>query len=156
MTQGKKGSEHYRWNKGKIISSDGYVKIRVGKSHPLADPNGYASEHLLVWISAGDALESNEVLRHLNGDRQDNRWENLQRMTKAELALCITRIEGAMSYRCPYCHSPLADYDTARDGEALWCADCSNRVEYVDAMAAYEESVSSTGPSNSGGREGET
>ena len=89
MTSGKhgnhvRGSDHYRWNKGKIVSSDGYVKIRVGRNHPLADPNGYASEHLLVWVSAGDALGSNEVLHHLNGDRQDNRWENLQRMTKAE------------------------------------------------------------------------
>ena len=77
-------SEHYRWSHKKILSSEGYVKIRVGKSHPLADPNGYAYEHLLVWISAGDALAENELLHHINDDRQDNRWANLQRMTRAE------------------------------------------------------------------------
>lgn len=49
-----KGSNHGRWNHEKLISSHGYVKIRVGKGHPLADPNGYAYEHLLVWVAAGN------------------------------------------------------------------------------------------------------
>lgn len=35
--------------------------------------------------------------------------------------------------RCPYCYSPLDSEDTTRDGEALWCADCSAHVEFVDA-----------------------
>jgi len=47
------GQNHGRWNTGKIVSSGGYPKIRVGKEHPLADPNGYAYEHLLVWVSGG-------------------------------------------------------------------------------------------------------
>lgn len=50
-----KGPDHPRWQDGKIISSHGYVKVRVGSEHPLADPNGYAYEHLLVWVSAGSA-----------------------------------------------------------------------------------------------------
>lgn len=80
-----RGSKHYRWNRDKIISTDEYVKIRVGKGHPLADPNGYVYEHLLVWISAGGgALFANEVLHHINNDGQDNRLENLKRMTKAQ------------------------------------------------------------------------
>lgn len=45
-------------------------------------------------------------------------------------------------YRCPYCHSPLTDADATRDGDALKCADCGERVEYFGALAAYEESVS--------------
>lgn len=59
-----------------------------------------------------------------------------------------------MSYRCPYCHLPLTDADATKDGDALWCADCAQRVEYYDAIEAYEESVSHsvfppTEPSNS-------
>jgi hypothetical protein len=77
-------SMHYRWNDGRMIADGGYVKIRVGKSHPLADSNGYAYEHTLVWVSAGDSLLQGEVLHHINGDKTDNRWENLQRMTKEE------------------------------------------------------------------------
>lgn len=43
-------------------------------------------------------------------------------------------------YRCPYCNLPLAATDTAKDNEALWCADCTLRVEYFDALTTYEES----------------
>lgn len=78
-----KGNKHYRWNNGRIISSHGYVKVRVGKGHPLADTNGYAYEHLLVWVSAGNATPSPaEVLHHVNEDRTDNRLENLRLMNR--------------------------------------------------------------------------
>lgn len=74
-----KGSNHYRWNKGKIINSDGYVKVRVGCNHPLADPNGYAYEHLLVWVAAGKPVPATgELLHHKDEDRQNNRIENLE------------------------------------------------------------------------------
>ena len=32
--------------------------------------------------------------------------------------------------RCPYCGSLLNDEDII--GEALWCSDCGERVEFVD------------------------
>lgn len=37
----KSGSDHHRWNTGRILNEDGYVKVRVGADHPLADQNGY-------------------------------------------------------------------------------------------------------------------
>ena len=49
-----RGCRHGRWSREKMLSSHGYVKVRVGKDHPLADPNGYAYEHLLVWVAAGN------------------------------------------------------------------------------------------------------
>ena len=33
-----KGPKHYRWNTSRIVSTHGYVKVRVGVEHPLADP----------------------------------------------------------------------------------------------------------------------
>jgi len=36
------GAAHHRWNDGRMLSSQGYVKVRVGREHPLADSNGYA------------------------------------------------------------------------------------------------------------------
>jgi len=72
------GADHPRWSGKRLRSSHGYVKVRVGKLHPLADPNGYAYEHTLVWIAAGKFLGSDEVLHHRNGDKADNRLENLE------------------------------------------------------------------------------
>ena len=82
-TQHAKGEKHYRWNQGKMVSSHGYVKIRVGRGHPLADPNGYAYEHLLVWTNAGNARpEPGFILHHINHNKQDNRIENLQLLSR--------------------------------------------------------------------------
>lgn len=79
-----RGSRHPRWNL-RLLSTGGYVKVRVGQSHPLADPNGYAYEHLLVWVSAGNPLPApGELLHHDNGDKQDNRIENLKLQTRSE------------------------------------------------------------------------
>ncbi len=52
-----RGSRSHRWNDGLSRHEDGYIKVSVGKAHPLADPNGYAFLHLLVWRSAGNAME---------------------------------------------------------------------------------------------------
>jgi hypothetical protein len=79
------GSRNGAWNGGVVISSHGYVKVHVGESHPLADPNGYAYLHLLVWLSAGKKPpEGGEVIHHINEDTQDNRIENLELLTNSE------------------------------------------------------------------------
>jgi len=82
-----KGQCHHRWQDGKIISSHGYVKVRVGPEHPLADPNGYAYEHLMVWISAGRERPGiGQTLHHENADKTDNRLGNLALISRSEHA----------------------------------------------------------------------
>lgn len=80
-----KGSAHYRWNAGRMLNEDGYVKVRVGVDHPLADPNGYAYEHLVVWCAAGRTVPGQgETLHHMNEDKADNRLGNLEMMTRGD------------------------------------------------------------------------
>lgn len=84
-TNHARGTRHGRWNSGRLQSSDGYTLVRVGVEHPLADANGYAYEHAIVWVSAGFLLPgSGEVIHHRSGDKSDNRLENLEMLTRAE------------------------------------------------------------------------
>jgi len=81
----KRGAEHHRWNSGRMLNDDGYVKVRVGVGHPLADPNGYAYEHLLVLCSAGRTRPvEGETLHHRNDDKTDNRLDNLELLTRGD------------------------------------------------------------------------
>lgn len=74
-----RGAKHHRWNDGRLVSSHGYVKVRVGRAHPLADPNGYAYEHLLVWVAAGRPKPTrSQILHHKNGNKLDNQLRNLE------------------------------------------------------------------------------
>ena len=74
-----RASGQHRWRPGGSVASNGYVKIRVGKNHPLADPNGYAYEHVVVWCAAGNPRPPRGwVIHHRNEDKTDNRIENLE------------------------------------------------------------------------------
>ena len=64
---------------GRSIASNGYVLIRVGKDHHLADVRGYAYEHRLVAEQKiGRRLLPGEIPHHINGDKQDNRRDNIE------------------------------------------------------------------------------
>lgn len=50
---------------------------------PLADPNGYAYEHLVVWCAAGRPRpKRGEIIHHRNEDKTDNRLSNLELLTR--------------------------------------------------------------------------
>jgi hypothetical protein len=90
-------SQHPRWNNGIAKSSHGYLKIQVGTSHPLSDPNGYAYLHHLVWVSSGLPFDNRFVLHHLNGDTMDNRLGNLTRITQANHVAYHNRMRSVKS-----------------------------------------------------------
>ena len=84
--ESRSSANHPRWNSNaRMVTKDGYVKIRVGRDHPLADPNGYVYEHLLVWVSAGRSRPArNQLLHHKNEHRDDNRLQNLAMMPRPD------------------------------------------------------------------------
>lgn len=72
------------WNRDRIIRPDGYVMVRVGKLHPLANPKGYAYEHRLVWAAAGRELPPGFDIHHRNERKDDNRLQNLELLPHGE------------------------------------------------------------------------
>lgn len=76
------GATHGMWKGGKTLTGQGYVQELVFADDPMASMrsrSGYVLEHRLVVARAiGRPLEPRETVHHINGDRQDNRLENLQ------------------------------------------------------------------------------
>jgi hypothetical protein len=79
VSKGKrKGFENPVWKGGRSKTSEGYIIVRMPDS-PMASPNGYVKEHRLVMAAhLGRDLLREEVVHHINGDKTDNRLENLE------------------------------------------------------------------------------
>lgn len=74
----KEGKNSPSWKGGRRIESGGYVEI-YNKEHPRSRQNGYVKEHILVMEkSLGRYLIKGENVHHINGDKTDNRIENLE------------------------------------------------------------------------------
>lgn len=81
-----KGKEGSHWKGGKAKHSNGYVKIWF-PSHPNADSRGYVFEHVKVMSDyLCRALDSDEVVHHIDGNKKNNVLSNLQLMTRSEHA----------------------------------------------------------------------
>lgn len=77
------GENDARWKGGRHVNEDGYIDVWIDPSDPFycMSPQGknYVREHRLVMARhLGRPLEKNETVHHINGDKADNRIENLQ------------------------------------------------------------------------------
>jgi HNH endonuclease len=79
---GLKGEQNNMWKGGKSIASNGYVLIRVGVEHPLADCRGYAYEHRVIASDKlGRLISSSEQVHHIDGNKTNNHPDNLEVLT---------------------------------------------------------------------------
>lgn len=99
---GPRGGEgHPEWKGGRTIDKNGYVLVFC-PGHPMARKMGhripkYVLEHRLVMAEhLGRMLDPQEVVHHKNGDKADNRIENLELYTSN-----AHHLEDELSGRCP-------------------------------------------------------
>lgn len=78
-----RGEKAFHWKSGRK-NNNGYVMVFSPK-HPHRDSQGYVREHRLVMeLKLGRYLEKGEVVHHINGNKSDNRIENLELLEKKD------------------------------------------------------------------------
>lgn len=107
------------WNGG-IYINRGYRKL-LRPNHPNADIDGYVLEHRLVMEkSIGRLLTKDEEVHHINGNKTDNRIENLQLLSKTQ------------HRRLEYAKRPLPKGQPKKDMSDRHCITCGSNTTYID------------------------
>jgi len=76
----KQGLKKFKTNPSFMINSEGYLKIYI----PVLIGHGWQFYHHYVWEQAGKSIPNGYILHHINGNKVDNRIENLQLMNRSE------------------------------------------------------------------------
>lgn len=83
LYESMRGEKASHWKGGRHVRADGYVSVQAAGHASAHGHGGYVKEHRLVMEQQlGRALRPNETVHHRNGDRADNRIENLELWVK--------------------------------------------------------------------------
>ena len=105
----RKPEDNYNWAGGRKVHK-GYVMLLM-HGHPMADKNGYVSEHAAIVIKAiGKPLPPGAEIHHVNENRADNRGNLVVCQDRAYHLLLHTRRKALMATGnpnlrlCCWCH----------------------------------------------------
>ena len=89
-----KGQNAANWKGGKRNTCKGYTQVHM-PGHPRADSGGYVMEHIVVFErETGVSVPLSCCIHHINGDKKDNRIENLCMMTNGAHSTFHNRKRG--------------------------------------------------------------
>ena len=91
------GENNPNWKGGRVVDPRGYVLIRVGVGHHLADVRGYAYEHRLVAEEKlGRRLLPGEIAHHDDEQKANNAQGNIAPVTRAEHAKLHRKLDKGL------------------------------------------------------------
>lgn len=124
----KTAENHPNWTGGRGIGPDGYVRVRTG-------PNTRQREHREVAAATlGRPLRPDEHVHHMNGDKTDNRPENLEVLSVREHALRHPPEKAPPRLiECPRCHRERLHHAKGM------CRSCYTRTSLEARIAANPE-----------------
>ena len=82
--KGVSGENHPAWRGGFRYDRDGYIRT-YAPDHPWPRRGGYVCEHVRVMeLHIGRRLNKDECAHHIDGDKTNNRLNNLKLMDRGE------------------------------------------------------------------------
>ena len=116
------GPKNSQWRGGRSIASNGYVLVRVGKRHHLADVRGYAYEHRLVAEQKlGHRLRRGEQVHHADGNKTNNNPTNIK--------VVLDRAHHAVHHRLSASRRRLPGQDHSTVSCACGCGAALDRFD---------------------------
>jgi len=133
------------WKIEKIISNGDYNYAKVSK-HPNAIKHGYVLEHRIVMENhLCRLLNHDEVVHHKNGNKKDNRIENLEVMSNSAHVTMHNLMHGRKWAKlcCPSCKTiferPYNQTYKQKRGMKYNCCSNSCRGRFSRSIQLYGE-----------------
>lgn len=114
----------------KIDKGVGYMYC-YNPSHPLANKAGKVYEHRFVMSKhLGRWLNSDEVVHHKDGNRQNNDINNLELTNAREHAILHAKENGCVHYKiaCDYCGKPIDVTNAKKHENRKFCSQKCHRL----------------------------
>jgi hypothetical protein len=126
------GADHWKWSEGRSAKhKSGYVRVWTG-------PGRRDLEHRAMWIAAYGPIPKGMQLHHCNGDKTDNRLENLALVSNRGHQM-LHRHERALGDRWSLAHERCVDCgrtDRFHRAQGL-CFHCYNVRKHKNRYTAH-------------------